>query len=154
MNETIEQKLVKKLIAKNYKISFGESCTGGLLVATLINASGASKVVDESYVTYANTAKQKILKVKKRTIAKYSVYSKEVACEMVEGLFKKTKANVCVSVTGEAENQLNDCTCYYAIIINKQKWVEQVSFKGSRNEVRDLQTKHILTRIYELLQQY
>ena len=112
----LEQKIVDLLKAKNMKVSFAESCTGGLLAATLINASGASKVLDESYVTYSENAKQKILGVKKSTIDKFTVYSKEVALEMAEGLKNVTNADFCVSVTGIAES--NDACRYYFAIIN------------------------------------
>ena len=84
---------------------------------TLVNAKGTSKVLSQSYVTYSCDAKIKILGVKKDTLDCYSVYSKEVAKEMVEGLQKITKANICISVTGEAESSEPFCKCYYGIII-------------------------------------
>ncbi len=152
MNLSLEQQIVNLLTAKNWQISTAESCTGGLIVATLINASGASKVLSESYVTYSETAKRKILGVKKETLNKYSVYSKEVAQEMAKGLVKITHANICISVTGEAENEQNICKCYYCIIINNKIYLEDVEFIGLRNEVRVFQTRHILKRIYDLLE--
>ena len=104
MNISIEQKIVDCLKIKKWQISLAESCTGGKIVATLVNAKGTSKVLSQSYVTYSCDAKIKILGVKKDTLDCYSVYSKEVAKEMVEGLQKITKANICISVTGEAES--------------------------------------------------
>lgn len=154
MENEIEKKLVRLLKEKKYKISFAESCTGGLIVATLINASGSSSVISESYVTYSADAKMKILKVKKETLDKYSVYSKEVANEMVEGLKNITNADVCASVTGLAESDSGKCKCDYAIIIKDKKVIEDVTFTGSRNDVRTHQAKHILTRICELLEEY
>lgn len=76
---------------KKWQISLAESCTGGKIVATLVNAKGTSKVLSQSYVTYSCDAKIKILGVKKDTLDCYSVYSKEVAKEMVEGLQKLLK---------------------------------------------------------------
>jgi len=55
--------LVKKLNNKKLKISFAESCTGGMLASTLTSISGASKVFDLGLVTYSNQAKINILKV-------------------------------------------------------------------------------------------
>ena len=98
----IEKNLVEKLKEKKYKISFAESCTGGLLSSTIINVSGSSSVIEESYITYSEDAKMKLLDVKKETLDKYTVYSKEVAQEMCEGLYEKTKSDVCVSITGQA----------------------------------------------------
>ena len=54
---TIEEQVVNKLIDRGFRISFAESCTGGLCCGTLVNVSKASKVLDMSFVTYANEAK-------------------------------------------------------------------------------------------------
>lgn len=151
MNISIEQKIVDCLKIKKWQISLAESCTGGKIVATLVNAKGTSKVLSQSYVTYSCDAKIKILGVKKDTLDCYNVYSKEVAKEMVEGLQKITKANICISVTGEAESSEPFCKCYYGIIIDNKIYVEEVAFKGTRNEVRRKQTMHILKRVYDLL---
>lgn len=150
----VELELYNLLIKLNYKISFCESCTGGMLASTLINVSGSSKVIDESYVTYASSSKIKILGVKKETIEKYTVYSKEVAEEMVLGLNKLTNAEVCVSVTGLAESETNTCKCDYGILVNGNLHLESVILNGSRNEVRKLQTEHILKRISSILKGY
>ena len=135
-------------------ISFAESCTGGMLASTLINVSGSSNVINESYVTYSEEAKMRILGVSKETLNKYTVYSSEVAEEMAEGLKKVTHANVCASVTGKAEDETGICKCDYCIIVNDSKVLENVSFQGSRNQVRTMQTKHIMNRIIEILRGY
>ena len=146
----IENKLVEKLKEKKYKISFAESCTGGLLASTIINVSGSSSVIEESYITYSEDAKMKLLDVKKETLDKYTVYSKEVALEMAKGLKEKTKSNVCVSVTGIADSE-DDCKCYYCIIIQDKTYVKEYITKGARNEVRTNYTKQILEEIYTFL---
>ena len=120
----------------------------------LINVSGSSNVINESYVTYSEEAKMRILGVSKETLNKYTVYSSEVAEEMAEGLKKVTHANVCASVTGKAEDESGICKCDYCIIVNDSKVLENVSFQGSRNQVRTMQTKHIMNRIIEILRGY
>ena len=60
------QKLVKLLSKKNLKISFAESCTGGLLSSSITSISGSSKVFTIGLVTYSNQAKIRLLKVNKR----------------------------------------------------------------------------------------
>ena len=50
----LEERVVEKLIEKNLHISFAESCTGGLCCGTIVNVTNASKVLDVSFVTYAN----------------------------------------------------------------------------------------------------
>ncbi len=154
MENTVEKTLVELLLKNNMTISFAESCTGGMLASTLINVSGSSNVINESYVTYSEEAKMRILGVSKETINKYTVYSSEVAEEMAEGLKKVTHANVCASVTGKAEDESGICKCDYCIIVNDSKVLENVSFQGSRNQVRTMQTKHIMNRIIEILRGY
>ena len=154
MENTVEKTLVELLLKNNMTISFAESCTGGMLASTLINVSGSSNVINESYVTYSEEAKMRILGVSKETLNKYTVYSSEVAEEMAEGLKKVTHANVCASVTGKAEDEPGICKCDYCIIVNDSKVLENVSFQGSRNQVRTMQTKHIMNRIIEILRGY
>lgn len=156
MNIGIEFELMNLLIEKKMTISCCESCTGGLIIASLINVSGASNVINESYVTYSNESKQRILGVKKETIEKYHVESLEVAEEMVLGLSRITNANVCISVTGFAggtgKNE-NDGLCYYGIKINDLLVVESVQVNGNRNEARYNQKEHILRRVLELIKE-
>lgn len=154
MENTVEKTLVELLLKNNMTISFAESCTGGMLASTLINVSGSSNVINESYVTYSEEAKMRILGVSKETLNKYTVYSSEVAEEMAEGLKKVTHANVCASVTGKAEDESGICKCDYCIIVNDSKVLENVSFQGSRNQVRTMQSKHIMNRIIEILRGY
>lgn len=129
MENTVEKTLVELLLKNNMTISFAESCTGGMLASTLINVSGSSNVINESYVTYSEEAKMRILGVSKETLNKYTVYSSEVAEEMAEGLKKVTHANVCASVTGKAEDESGICKCDYCIIVMIQKYLKMLVFK-------------------------
>ena len=60
------KKLIQKLKKKRLKISFAESCTGGLLAQSITSINGASKVFNLSVVTYSNASKSSILKVPKK----------------------------------------------------------------------------------------
>ena len=94
--------LVKKLIQKKLKISFVESCTGGMLSSSIASISGASKVFNLGLITYSNQAKINILKVKKSIIQKHGAVSAECCKAMVKNLSKISKAQINVSVTGIA----------------------------------------------------
>ena len=94
--------LIKKLTKKKLKISFAESCTGGLLANTITSISGASKVFNMGFITYSNQAKIKILKISKNIIIKYGAVSHECCKAMVVNLSKISKANINVSITGIA----------------------------------------------------
>ena len=94
--------LIKLLIKKKLKISFVESCTGGLLASTITSISGASKVFNLGLITYSNKAKIKVLRVNKNIIKKYGAVSHECCEAMVKSLYKISKANINVSITGIA----------------------------------------------------
>ena len=96
------QSFVRLLTKKKFKISFVESCTGGLLASSITSISGASKIFDLGLVTYSNQAKIKFLKVNKDILKKYGAVSHECCLAMVNNLSKISKANINVSVTGIA----------------------------------------------------
>ena len=94
--------LIRILTKKKLKISFAESCTGGLLASTITSINGASKVFNLGLITYSNQAKIKVLKVNKNIIKKYGAVSHECCTAMVKNLSKISKANINVSITGIA----------------------------------------------------
>ena len=94
--------LVKILIKKKLKISFAESCTGGLLASSITSISGASKIFNLGFITYSNQTKIKILKVNKNIIKKHGAVSHECCLAMVNNLSKISKAHINVSITGIA----------------------------------------------------
>ena len=100
--KNLANKIIKKLIKKKLKISFAESCTGGLLSSSITSIGGSSKVFDLGLVTYSNKVKISILKVPKKIISKYGAVSKECCLAMVKNLSKISKANISVSITGIA----------------------------------------------------
>ena len=100
--KNLAKKIVKKLIKKKLKISFAESCTGGLLSSSITSISGSSKVFDLGLITYSNRAKMAILKVPKKIITKHGAVSKECCLSMLKKLSKISNANISVSITGIA----------------------------------------------------
>ncbi len=94
--------LVKLLTKKKLKLSFAESCTGGLLASSITSISGASKIFNLGLVTYSNQTKIRILRVNKNIIKKYGAVSHQCCLAMVNNLSKISKANINVSITGIA----------------------------------------------------
>ena len=102
MINKLSQRVVKLLGKKKLKISFAESCTGGLLSSSITSISGSSKVFTLGLVTYSNQTKINILKVPKRIIIKHGAVSYETCLSMVKNLNKISKTNISVSITGVA----------------------------------------------------
>lgn len=151
-----EKKLVLKLIEKGYRIATAESCTGGMIASTIVNVSMASKVLDESIVTYSNEAKVKYLGVKPETIENVGVVSEEVVAEMAAGIAKASGANVGVGVsgiagpTGATATKPVGMVCFGFYIDGKVQTFTKY-FKGSRTAVRKKSTKFVIDKLLEIL---
>ena len=98
----LSQKIVNILIKKKLKISFAESCTGGLLSSSITSISGSSKIFTIGLVTYSNQSKISLLKVPKKIISKHGAVSYQACLSMVKNLNKISKTNISVSITGIA----------------------------------------------------
>ena len=98
----LSQKVVKSLSKKRLKISFAESCTGGLLSSSITSITGSSKVFTLGLVTYSNKSKINILKVPKKIIMKHGAVSYETCLSMVKNLYKISRTNISISITGVA----------------------------------------------------
>ncbi len=88
--------------AKKLTVATAESCTGGLIAATLTAIAGSSDVVERGFVTYSNMAKTEMLRVPAEMIVRQGAVSKDVAQAMAEGALARSQADVSVAVTGIA----------------------------------------------------
>ena len=102
--EPIEQAqaLLELCRSKHRKIAVAESCTGGLLAATLTEIAGSSDVFERGFVTYSNEAKQAMLGVAPATLEHHGAVSRETAQAMAEGALARAPVDFAVSVTGIA----------------------------------------------------
>ncbi len=153
----LEERVVEKLIEKNYHISFAESCTGGLCCGTIVNVTNASKVLDMSFVTYANEAKIKLLGVKADTILTHGVVSEEVAFEMAQGVAKQADSEVGVGITGVAgpgggtAKKPVGMVCFGFCINGKTITYTKQFGEIGRNQVRKSSVEFVLETLLELL---
>jgi len=154
----LEQIVFEILKEKGYKVATAESCTGGLLASTLINVNGASEIIDMSFVTYSNEAKQELVYVKKETIEKYNVVSEQVAKEMALGAAKHARAQIGLSTTGLAgpgggTKERPVGTVCFGISINGDVYTFTHIFKNiSRQYIRKASVKFILKKFVEILE--
>lgn len=88
--------------ARGKRIATAESCTGGLIAATLTAIAGSSDVVDCGYVTYSNEAKTSLIGVPRALIAEHGAVSEPVARAMAEGALARSLGDVTIAVTGVA----------------------------------------------------
>ena len=155
--KNLANKLVKKLIQKKLKISFAESCTGGMLSSTITSVSGSSKVFNLGLVTYSNKSKIDILKIPKKIISKYGAVSNECCLSMVKNLSKISKANISVSITGIAGpnggTKLKPVGLVYIGIKKGNKIIiKEKKFKSkNRNKIQILAATEAMKNILELI---
>lgn len=140
--DSLESVLAQLLIKKNMTIAVAESCTGGLLSATLVNYAGISKVFMDGAVTYSNEAKMKRLGVREDTLDKYGAVSSQVATEMAEGIAKTANTNIGLSTTGIAgpdggtlEKPIG--LVYIGMYLNGVTKTKQLNLVGSREKIRN-----------------
>lgn len=96
----------KQLLAtyrdQGLRLATAESCTGGLIAASLTEIAGSSDVVERGFVTYSNEAKEEMLGVPAGMIGEHGAVSGEVAEAMAKGALAQSRADVAVSATGIA----------------------------------------------------
>ena len=149
----IYKKIVSLLKKKKLKISFAESCTGGLLASSITSINGSSKVFSLGLVTYSNQSKTKILKVPKQVIKKYGAVSVQCCTAMVNNLSKISKSKVVVSITGIAGpkggSKLKPVgLVYIGIKVGKKVFIHKFNFK---NKGRTFIRKQTVNKSFNLL---
>lgn len=127
-----EEVLIDELRARGEFVSAAESITGGLVSSSIVDVAGASDVLKESYITYADEIKHKLLNVSYETIDKFDVVSPEVAGEMLDGLYQATGSELCLATTGYAHLGI----AYAGVLYKGKKYIRKVGVKGDRNKVR------------------
>jgi nicotinamide-nucleotide amidase len=88
--------------ARGRTIAVAESCTGGLLAATLTEIPGSSDVFDRGFVTYSNAAKHAMLGVPQDLLASFGAVSRETAEAMAQGALAHSPADLAAAITGIA----------------------------------------------------
>lgn len=135
------------LKVNNYKIAVAESCTGGLIAATLTDVPGSSAWFDRGFVTYSNQAKIDMLGVQPEILQQYGAVSTETANQMVFGVLQSSEANCAIAVTGIAGPDGGSDAKPVGTIFIAWQWrgceslVVRYQFNGGRQKIR-LSTVH------------
>ena len=155
--------LALTLIEHNWKIALAESCTGGLVCATLTNLAGSSDWFERGYITYSNEAKSECLDVPVEIIESFGAVSEQVAKAMADGARRKADVNVAISITGIAgptggslEKPVGTVCFGWSIKKNVGDDVKTIAitkqFSGDRKTVRKQACDYALSKLLELLQ--
>lgn len=150
------QALLNEAKIRNVKISCAESCTGGLVGATITEIPGSSEIFNGSAVTYSNEAKIKILSVREDTLKNFGAVSEQCALEMAEGALKIYDADFAVSTTGIAgpdggtELKPVGMVCFGVASRNGTRTFTE-KFNGNRSEIRNSAVKFALKKILEII---
>lgn len=91
-----------RLLARGWHATCAESCTGGGVAAAITDVAGSSRWFETGFVTYANSAKERLLGVKGETLDAHGAVSEQVVREMALGALRAAGADVAVSISGIA----------------------------------------------------
>lgn len=149
--------VVEKLREKGWSISFAESCTGGLAAARLVDVPDASRVLNASFVTYAEEAKTRLVGVSGEVLRQFGVVSEEVAGRMALGAAKANAAQVGVGISGVAgpgggTEKTPVGTVCFGFYVNGALTTQTRHFDGlDRSSVRAAAVDHVFRVLAELL---
>ncbi len=151
--EPIERKIARILKYKQLNVTVAESCTGGLVAGTLVNADGISEVFKEGYVTYSNEAKIRLLGVSEDTLKEKGAVSRQTAKEMAEGAVRKAGTQAAVSTTGIAgpDGGSEDKPVglvYIGCTLKGHTVVKRCFFGGDRQTIRHKAVREALALLY------
>ncbi len=96
------QDVIARLTATGKSVVTAESCTGGMLAGALTDIPGASAAVYGGYITYANTAKSRMIRVPSRLIRDFGAVSNQVARAMADGARNTARTDFAIAITGVA----------------------------------------------------
>ena len=156
--EYITYRVVALLKEKNWHITFAESCTGGLAAAELVSVSGASNVFEGSFITYADSAKLRLLQVEQTSVDRCGVVSEEVALQMAQGACSQMDAQVGVGIsgiagpTGATEGKPVGTVCFAFVLPNMQYTVTRQFGDIGRNKVQQESVRFVMKMLMQLLE--
>lgn len=148
----IEEKIQQFFISKHLTLSLAESCTGGGIAARLVQIPGASKYFLGSLVTYATSAKSRLLGVAPSLLKEVGSVHENIAREMAKGARRQFGSDYALSVTGVAgpePSQVAVGTVCFAIVGPfESTWTSH--FSGSRSEVIEQAIEEALRQLVNI----
>lgn len=91
----------QRLLGSQQKLVFAESCTSGLLAATISQNPGISAHFCGSFVTYRESLKIDALGVDPNTLEQHTAVSEQTSGEMLAGAFDRcSESSIGIAITG------------------------------------------------------
>jgi nicotinamide-nucleotide amidase len=149
------KKLSTLALKLNNKIVSAESCTAGLLSASLTETPGSSAFFEQGYITYSNHSKTSVLGVENKTLKKYGAVSEQVAKQMAEGALKRSNSTIAISITGIAGPGGSDfkpegLVCFAVTKKNGKTRTETMEYGPlGRSKVRSSAVKTAINLLFE-----
>ncbi len=147
----LSNRVIAGFIRSGCRLVTAESCTGGMICASLTGVASASRVVERGYVTYSNEAKEQDLGVPPALIATHGAVSAETAAAMALGALGRSGADVAIAVTGIAgpgggspEKPVGLVYLALALRDAGAPMVERQRFDGDRDAVREATARRAL----------
>jgi PncC family amidohydrolase len=153
------ERVARFMLENNLTLVTAESCTAGLISATLADVPGAGGLLDCAFVVYSVQAKRRCLDVPQSTLSAHNLTSEAVARDMALGAARKSPANVAVANTGvtdDTDDRIPSGTqCYAWVFKTGQADASPVvytatrRFTGDRNSIRRASAEFALQGIVD-----
>ncbi len=152
----LSQQLGRQLQERQWRVATAESCTGGGVAAAITASAGSSAWFEYGIVSYANTAKQKLLGVCETSLTEEGAVSAAVVTEMVNGVLTLSSADIAVAISGIAgpgggtpEKPVGTVWFAWATATG-DLLTEQKQFDGDRHDVQSRSVIHALQGLIDL----
>lgn len=155
--DTLAAELGQALKAKGWMLALAESCTGGLVSATITEIPGSSGWFDRGFVTYSNIAKTEMLGVLPETLEKFGAVSEETAREMALGALKNSQAQIACSITGIAgpdggtPQKPVGTVCFAWVVNNQPAQTATLHLSGNRHSIRQQSAHAALAELLKMV---
>lgn len=153
---SLAYEIVSCMQKKKLTLGAAESCTGGLFSSAIVNVPGASMVYEAGFITYANSAKHRLIGVKNETLERYGAVSRQTAEEMAEGTLQVAGTDYAVSITGIAGPDGGTKTKPVGLVYigcgrKDHILVKECHFKGDRTQIRQQSVQCALELLWGML---
>lgn len=157
---SLAERVSRALRERNWVMTSAESCTGGLISASITDLAGSSEVFDRGFITYSNQSKIDLLGVYSTILDAHGAVSEQTAKAMIEGALRQTPADIAVAVTGIAGpgggTPEKPVGLVYIGIGKKGQPAQAFKhvFSGDRASIRQQSVDAALTHILDLIESH